>query len=221
MPELCHPIRTARVRSLPVLMLILVGAALGGCKWRRFRPHPVAICRNDGHASAGSAPRATGSVAPQGLGVPAHRNRTPASRSRLSPDRAPHSRPRLEERVRRLSAAAGRPGDRRSCSIHTTYGRALIDEPHRSHTSRYQQLIEDCAQRHHAGSSRSWCVQPSGVIELDRKRSASLKMVAETVAARAGRRDRPHGREHADRAMGASSAWNDGSPRIAGRWNGW
>ena len=25
----------------------------------------------------------------------------------------------------------------------TTYGRALIDEPHRSHTSRYEQLIDD------------------------------------------------------------------------------
>ena len=59
----------------------------------------------------------------------------------------------------------------------TTYGRALIDEPHRSHTSRYQQLIEDV--RNDITRFEPFFASAVRVIELDRKRSASLKMVSE------------------------------------------
>ena len=59
----------------------------------------------------------------------------------------------------------------------TTYGRALIDEPHRSHTSRYQQLIEDV--RNDITRFEPFFASAARVIELDRKRSASLKMVSE------------------------------------------
>ena len=59
----------------------------------------------------------------------------------------------------------------------TAYGRALIDEPHRSHTSRYQQLIEDV--RNDITRFEPFFASAIRVIELDRKRSASLKMVSE------------------------------------------
>ena len=59
----------------------------------------------------------------------------------------------------------------------TTYGRALIDEPHRSHTSRYQQLIEDV--RNDITRFEPFFASAARVVELDRKRSAGLKMVSE------------------------------------------
>jgi hypothetical protein len=45
----------------------------------------------------------------------------------------------------------------------TAYGRQLIDEPHRSHSSRYAQLIEDVRR----------------VLDLDRQRNASLALISE------------------------------------------
>ena len=59
----------------------------------------------------------------------------------------------------------------------TAYGRTLIDEPHRSHTSRYQQLIEDV--RNDITRFEPFFASAQRVIELDRKRSASLNMVSE------------------------------------------
>ena len=47
----------------------------------------------------------------------------------------------------------------------TTYGRALIDEPHRSHTSRYQQLIEDV--RNDITRFEPFFASAMHVIELD------------------------------------------------------
>jgi hypothetical protein len=59
----------------------------------------------------------------------------------------------------------------------TAYGRQLIDEPHRSHSSRYAQLIEDVRdditrfEPFFAGAAR--------VLDLDRQRNASLALVSE------------------------------------------
>src|SRR6478752_1636591 len=50
-------------------------------------------------------------------------------------------------------------------------------EPHRSHTSRYQQLIEDV--RNDITRFEPFFASAVRVVELDRKRSASLKMVSE------------------------------------------
>jgi hypothetical protein len=67
----------------------------------------------------------------------------------------------------------------------TAYGRILIDEPHRSHASRYQQLIEDV--RDDITRFEPFFATAVRVIELDRKRSASLRLVSELSP-----------REHAD-----------------------
>jgi len=59
----------------------------------------------------------------------------------------------------------------------TAYGRALIDEPHRSHASRYAQLIEDVRDdttRFEPFYATAW-----RVLDLDRKRNASLAHVSE------------------------------------------
>ena len=58
-----------------------------------------------------------------------------------------------------------------------SYGRMLIDEPHRSHTSRYSQLMDDV--RNDIARFEPFYASAARVIELDKKRNASLKLVSE------------------------------------------
>jgi hypothetical protein len=59
----------------------------------------------------------------------------------------------------------------------TAYGRALIDEPHRSHSSRYSNLIDDV--RDDITRFEPFFASAIKVLELDRKRNASLAHVSE------------------------------------------
>ena len=59
----------------------------------------------------------------------------------------------------------------------TAYGRLLIDEPHRSHASRYAQLIDDV--RNDLTRFEPFYATAIGVLDLDRKRNASLAHVSE------------------------------------------
>jgi hypothetical protein len=54
----------------------------------------------------------------------------------------------------------------------TAYGRMLIDEPHRSHSSRYSQLIDDV--RDDITRFEPFFGSAIRVIDLDRKRQASM-----------------------------------------------
>ncbi|MBR0852903.1 hypothetical protein [Bradyrhizobium liaoningense] len=58
----------------------------------------------------------------------------------------------------------------------TMYGRTLIDEPHRSHSSRYAQLIEDV--RNDITRFEPFFASAIRVIDLDRKRDASMTRVS-------------------------------------------
>jgi hypothetical protein len=58
----------------------------------------------------------------------------------------------------------------------TMYGRTLIDEPHRSHSSRYAQLIEDV--RNDISRFEPFFASAIRVIDLDRKRNASMARVS-------------------------------------------
>jgi hypothetical protein len=59
----------------------------------------------------------------------------------------------------------------------TAYGRILIDEPHRSHASRYAQLMEDV--RNDITRFEPFFAAAVRVIELDRKRNAGLAHISE------------------------------------------
>jgi hypothetical protein len=67
----------------------------------------------------------------------------------------------------------------------TAYGRTLIDEPHRSHASRYAQLIEDV--RDDISRFELFYASAIKVIDLDRRRDASLGRISDLSP-----------REHAD-----------------------
>ena len=59
----------------------------------------------------------------------------------------------------------------------TAYGRLLIDEPHRSHASRYSQLIDDV--RDDITRFEPFFDTARQVFDLDGKRNASLKFVSD------------------------------------------
>src|SRR5215472_14992084 len=59
----------------------------------------------------------------------------------------------------------------------TAYGRSLIDEPHRSHASRYSQLIDDV--RDDITRFELFYAAAIPVLELDRKRNATLVHISE------------------------------------------
>jgi hypothetical protein len=59
----------------------------------------------------------------------------------------------------------------------TAYGRLLIDEPHRSHTSRYAQLIEDV--RNDLTRFEPFFADAVQVLDLDKKRNASINLVSD------------------------------------------
>jgi hypothetical protein len=59
----------------------------------------------------------------------------------------------------------------------TMYGRTLIDEPHRSHSSRYAQMIEDV--RNDIVRFEPFFGSAIRVIDLDKKREASMARVSE------------------------------------------
>jgi hypothetical protein len=59
----------------------------------------------------------------------------------------------------------------------TAYGRVLIDEPHRSHSSRYAQLIEDV--RDDISRFEPFFADAVRVIDLDGKRNAALSQISE------------------------------------------
>jgi hypothetical protein len=59
----------------------------------------------------------------------------------------------------------------------TAYGRQLIDEPHRSYASRYEQLIDDV--RDDITRFEPFYANAARVFDLDKKRNASLAHVSE------------------------------------------
>ena len=178
MPEMCLPIRIAGIRSLPALLLLVVSAALasslGGCSGGDFGRTRGDFRNDDMHRWLGA--EATGSV-----GLTASQFQLTENERQLR-DLAypliepPHSRPAWKSVFGDYQPLPS-PWRQKVVFDRTTYGRALIDEPHRSHTSRYQQLIEDV--RNDIVRFEPFFASAARVIELDRKRNASLKMVSE------------------------------------------
>ena len=96
----------------------------------------------------------------------------------------PHSRPAWKSVFGDYTPIAS-PWRQEPVFDRTAYGRALIDEPHRSHSSRYAQLIEDV--RDDTQRFELFYASAVKVIDLDRKRNASLSRISELSS-----------REHAD-----------------------
>jgi hypothetical protein len=175
MPETCLPIRTTGFRcSLPALTLVLIGAALGGCSGGDFGRTRQDFRNDDMHRWLGA--EATGSVGLKASQFQLTDNERQLRDLAYPLIEPPHSRPAWRSVFGDYQPLPS-PWRQKVVFDRTTYGRTLIDEPHRSHTSRYQQLIEDV--RDDITRFEPFFASAARVIELDRKRNASLKMVSE------------------------------------------
>jgi hypothetical protein len=176
MPETCFPIRTrAQVRSSsPVLPLLLMGMALGGCSGGDFGRTRQDFRNDDMHRWIGAEATSSVGLRPSQFQL--------TDNERLLRDLAypliepPRSRPAWKSVFGDYQPL---PSPWRQAPVfdRTAYGRQLIDEPHRSHSSRYAQLIEDVRdditrfEPFFAGAGR--------VLDLDRQRNASLALISE------------------------------------------
>jgi hypothetical protein len=174
MPQMCLPNRTTGIRSRSALLLLLIGAALGGCSGGDFGRTRSDFRNDDMHRWLGA--EATGSVglAPSQFQLTENeRQLRDLAYPLIEP---PHSRPAWKSVFGDYQPLPS-PWRQKVVFDRTAYGRTLIDEPHRSHASRYQQLIEDV--RNDITRFEPFFASAQRVIELDRKRGASLNMVSE------------------------------------------
>ena len=176
MPDTFHLIRASRWprASASFSMLLAAGLMLGGCSGGDFGRTREDFRNDDMHRWMGA--EATGSI---GL-KPSQFQLTDGERQLR--DRAypliepPHSRPAWKAVFGDYQVIAS-PWRQKVVFDRTAYGRALIDEPHRTHSSRYAQLIDDVNE----DTTRfelfySTAVQ---VLDLDRKRNATMAHMSE------------------------------------------
>jgi hypothetical protein len=176
MPETYFPIRTSpRIGwPSPSLMLLFAGLMLGGCSGGDFGRTRQDFLNDGMHNWLGG--EATGSV-----GLKPSQFQLTDNERRLR-DLAypliepPHSRPAWKSVFGDYKTIAS-PWRQTPLFDRTAYGRQLIDEPHRSHSSRYAQLMDDV--RDDITRFDPFFANAIRVIDLDRKRNASLNAVSE------------------------------------------
>ncbi|MBR0694698.1 hypothetical protein [Bradyrhizobium lablabi] len=166
--------RVAGRRSLPAVILLLAGAALGGCSGGDFGRTRADFRNDDMHRWLGA--EATGSV-----GVRASQFQLTEYERQLRDlaypfTEPPHSRPAWKSVFGDYQPLPS-PWRQKVPFDRTAYGRNLIDEPHRSHASRYAMLIDDV--RDDITRFEPFFATAIRVFELDSKRNASLTMVSD------------------------------------------
>ncbi len=170
MPGLIVPVR----RALPVLALMVTGVVLGACSGGDFGRTRADFRNDDMHKWIGQ--EATASV-----GVPPSQFQLTDNERQLR-DLAypliepPHSRPAWKSVFGDYQPSAS-PWRQKVVFDRTAYGRALIDEPHRSHSSRYAQLIDDV--RDDITRFEPFFGSAIRVLDLDRKRQASMRYMSD------------------------------------------
>jgi hypothetical protein len=154
-------------------MLFLIGATLCGCSGGDLGRTRQDFLNDDMHRWIGA--EATGSV---GLGASQFQL---TDNERLLRDLAypliepPHSRPAWKSVFGDYKPLPS-PWRQEVIFDRTAYGRALIDEPHRSHSSRYAQLIDDV--RDDITRFEPFFADAVRVIDLDRKRDAAMARIS-------------------------------------------
>jgi hypothetical protein len=176
MPETYFPIRTRRQVLIPspLLMLLLTSVALGGCSGGDFGRTRQDFLNDDMHRwIAGEATASVGLRASQFQLTDNERELRDLAYPLIEP---PHSRPAWKSVFGDYKPLPS-PWRQAPPFDRTAYGRQLIDEPHRSHASRYAQLMDDV--RDDIRRFELFFADAVRVIDLDKKRNASLAHVSE------------------------------------------
>jgi hypothetical protein len=175
MPDTSHLIRTRQpAASVSALVLLATGLALGGCSGGDFGQTRQDFLNDDMHRWLGA--EATGSVglkASQFQLTDGERQLRDQAYPLIEP---PHSRPAWKAVFGDYQVIAS-PWRQKVVFDRTAYGRQLIDEPHRSDASRYSILIDDV--RDDITRFEPFYSTAARVLDLDRKRNASLARVSQ------------------------------------------
>jgi hypothetical protein len=181
MPETSFQIRTSPrtrfswlARSPLLVSTILALVLLGGCSGGDFGRTREDFRNDDMHRWLGS--EATGSVGLKSSQFQLTDNERQLRDLAYPLIEPPHSRPAWKSVFGDYKPILS-PWRQKAVFDRTAYGRALIDEPHRSDSSRYAQLIEDI--RDDITRFEPFFASAIRVLELDRKRNASLDRVSE------------------------------------------
>ena len=177
MPDANFPIRTGLRCSIPALALtlILLSSLLGGCSGGDFGRTREDFRNDDMHRWMGS--EVTGSVgltASQFQLTDGERQLRDLAYPLIEP---PRSRPAWKSVFGDYKPLPSPWRQGVPAFDRTAYGRMLIDEPHRSDSSRYSQLIDDV--RDDISRFEPFFASAIRVLDLDRKRNASLAHVSE------------------------------------------
>ena len=176
MPETSVPIRTRPqlLISSRVLASLLVSVALGGCSGGDFGRSRDSVRNDDMHRWIGvEATASVGLNASQFQLTDGERQLRDLAHPLIEP---PHSRPAWKSVFGDYKPLPS-PWRQNVVFDRSAYGRQLIDEPHRSHSSRYAQLMEDV--RNDITRFEPFFASAIRVIELDKKRSAGMTLVSE------------------------------------------
>src|SRR5258708_1537229 len=163
------------IRFLSPALLLLTGITLGACSGGDFGRARDDFRNDDMHRWMGA--EATSSVAlkpSQFQLTDGERQLRDLAYPLIEP---PHSRPAWKTVFGDFQPIASPWRQAAPVFDRTAYGRALIDEPHRSHSSRYSQLIDDV--RDDINRFELFYASAIPVIELDRKRNATLAHISE------------------------------------------
>jgi hypothetical protein len=174
MPNLAAPDRTRLRRTRFVLAApLLLGALLCGCAGGDFGRTRQDFANDDIHRWIGG--EATGSVGLKASQFQLSDNERQLRDLAYPLIEPPHSRPAWKSVFGDYQVIAS-PWRQSPAFDRTAYGKMLIDEPHRSYTSRYSQLMDDV--RDDLTRFEPFFASAIRVIDLDRKRDASLKLVS-------------------------------------------
>jgi hypothetical protein len=170
MPETRFPIRSrGQTRRAPTAVALLLGAALAGCSGGDFGRTRQDFINDDMHRWIGG--EATGSVGLKASQFQLTDNERQLRDLAYPLIEPPHSRPAWRS-VFGDYASLPSPWRTKVVFDRTAYGRMLIDEPHRSHSSRYAQLIDDV--RDDITRFEPFFASAIRVIDLDKKRNAAM-----------------------------------------------
>ncbi|MFT4118221.1 hypothetical protein [Bradyrhizobium sp.] len=170
MPETLRLIRPV----VSVALLALAGAALGACSGGDFGRTRADMRSDDMHRWLGAEVTSSVGLKPSQFQLTdEERQLRDLAYPLIEP---PLSRPAWKSVFGDYKALPS-PWRQKVVFDRTMYGRTLIDEPHRSHSSRYAQLIEDV--RNDITRFEPFFASAIRVIDLDRKRDASMARVSE------------------------------------------
>jgi len=170
MPEFIRQIRTV----ISAVLLAAVGATLGACSGGDFGRTRADMRSDDMHRWLGAEVTSSVGARPSQFQLTdEERQLRDLAYPSIEP---PLSRPAWKSVFGDYKAMPS-PWRQQIVFDRTMYGRTLIDEPHRSHSSRYAQLIEDV--RNDITRFEPFFASAIRVIDLDRKRNATMARVSE------------------------------------------